>query len=190
MQARCYHYPMRLLTAALAAFLLAACSPEYDWREIRSAENGWSVMLPGKPATMTRRIRLETLEVPMTMQGAKVGETAFTVAVAELPDDSAQTRERAVAAMRTGMLRNVGAGATDPRPVQVPVVDPGGAALGRIAGERVEAVGAVQGRPTTLIAGFAAEGRRAWQWVVVGPAVDREQAQVFFEGFRVVRGAP
>ena len=37
---------MRLLTAALAAFLLAACSPEYDWREIRSAENGWSVLLP------------------------------------------------------------------------------------------------------------------------------------------------
>lgn len=180
---------MRLLWAAAVTALLSACSPEYDWREIRSVENGWSVMLPAKPASMTRRIRLDALEVSMTMQGSKVGETAFTVAVADLPDDAPQTRSGALAAMRAGMLRNVGAGVPESRPIQVPVVDPSGAALGRLDAERIDAVGTVKGRPMTLVAGFAGEGRRAWQWVVVGPEVDREQAQAFVEGFRVVRTA-
>jgi hypothetical protein len=175
--------------AALAALFLAACSPEYDWREIRSVEDGWSAMLPGKPAKLTRRIHLEAIEVPMTMQGAKIGETSFTVAVAELPDDGSETRQRALAAMRAGMLRNVGASEPRTRSVEIPMIDAGGAATGRLPAERVEAKGTVQGRPVTLLAGFAGQGRRAWQWVVIGPAADPEQADVFFEGFRVI-GVP
>ena len=181
---------MRFLIAAVVALLLAACSPEYDWREIRSVEHGWSAMLPGKPATLTRRIHLEALDVPMTMQGARIQETAFTVASVDLPDDTAPTRAAALAAMRAGMLRNIAATAPRITSMQVAVLDAGGAPAGRLAAERVEASGVVQGRPSTLLAGFAADGRRAWQWVVVGPAVDREQAQTFLEGFRVIRPAP
>ncbi len=54
---------MRVVTAALAAILLAGCAPEYNWREVRSAEQGYLVMLPGKPASMTRRILLGESEV-------------------------------------------------------------------------------------------------------------------------------
>lgn len=173
----------------LLAALLTGCSPEYDWREIRPVEDGWSAMLPGKPAKLTRRIHLEAIEVPMTMQGAKIGETSFTVAVADLPDDTPATRERALAAMRAGMLRNVGASESRSRAVEIPTIDAGGAATGRLPAERVEANGTVQGRPVTLLAGFAGQGQRAWQWVVIGPAVDPEQADVFFQGFRVIGGA-
>jgi hypothetical protein len=187
--ARCYHYPMRILIAALVG-LLAACSPEFDWREIRSVEHGWAAMLPGKPATLTRRIHLEATEVPMTMHGARVREAAFTVAAVDLPDDTPQTRAAALAAMRAGMLRNIGATQPKASVMQVGVVDPGGARLGQITGERIEASGAAQNRPTEMFAGFAAEGRRAWQWVVIGPALDREQAQTFLDGFRVMRPAP
>ena len=174
--------------AALFAVLLTGCSPEYDWREIRPVEDGWSAMLPGKPAKLTRRIHLEAIEVPMTMQGAKIGETSFTVAVADLPDDTPATRERALAAMRAGMLRNIGASESRSRAIEIPTIDAGGAATGRLPAERVEANGTVQGRPVTLLAGFTGQGRRAWQWVVIGPAVDPEQADVFFQGFRVIGG--
>ena len=37
---------MRALPAALAALALTACSPEYDWREVRSSQDGWIAMLP------------------------------------------------------------------------------------------------------------------------------------------------
>ena len=54
---------MRFLLTALVALLAAACAPDYNWREVRSPEQGYLVMLPGKPAEMTRSIRLQELEV-------------------------------------------------------------------------------------------------------------------------------
>jgi hypothetical protein len=176
----------RALLAAGAASLLAACAPDYNWREIRSAEQGWVVMLPGKPATMTRRIRLDGLDVSMTMHGARVGDTSFTVAVAALPDAEPATRARAVAAMRAGMVRNIAGTEREARPAPLPVVDEAGKAVGTEAAVRVDATGTAQGKPQQLLAGFGARGARAYQWVVLGPSVDREQARTFLESFRLL----
>ena len=74
------------MTAAVAAaWLLSACAPEYNWRDIRGSDGDYWVQLPAKPSTMSRRIHLEGYEVEMTMQGAKVRENAFTVARVPLP---------------------------------------------------------------------------------------------------------
>lgn len=223
---------MRAALAALAVATLAACAPEYDWREVRSTHDGWFAMLPGKPVSLTRRISLDSLEVSMSMQGARVGETTFTIAVAELPDDAPATRDRAVAAMRAGMLRNIGAGAATgpassagtaavpgavgpvavapaapaavapaapaapvavavapPAPdLRVPVIDAAGARVGEAPGWSLRATGAAQGRPIRMHAAFAARGARAWQWVVLGPEVDEEQARTFVASFRLLQG--
>ncbi len=181
---------MRLLTAALAATLLSACSPEYNWREVHSADGDYRVMLPDKPASMTRTIRLEDLQVPMTMQGARVGETAFTVAVAELPDALPATREKALAAMRAAMVRNIAGTERSSASGKVSVIDPSGAARGAEAAMRIDADGSAQGKAVTMLAGFAARGARAYQWVVLGPGIDREQAQVFLDSFRLVEAGP
>lgn len=173
--------------AALAAFLLAACAPEYNWREVRALEHGYQVMLPGKPAAMTRRILLGEVEVSMSMQGARAGENAFTVAVAELPDAQAATRLAAQAAMRAGMLRNIAGTERSAQPVTVQVVDASGAALGREQALRIEADGSAQGQPVRMLAGFTARGSRAWQWVVLGPQPDPEQARTFLDSFRLVQ---
>ena len=197
---------MRAALAVLAAATLAACAPEYDWREVRSTHDGWSAMLPGKPASLTRRISLDGLEVPMSMQGARVGETSFTIATAELPDDTPATREKAVAAMRAGMLRNIGAGAAPaagapsaagvppatgvpPAPdLRVPVIDAAGTRVGEAGGWSLRASGNTQGRTMHMHAAFAARGARAWQWVVLGPEVDDEQARTFVGSFRLLQG--
>jgi len=181
---------MRLALAALAASLLAACSPEYNWREVRSIEHGYLVMLPGKPASMTRQIRLEEAEVPMTMQGARVDETSFTVAVATLPDDRASTRQKAQAAMRAGMVRNIGGTERVADAREVTLVDASGAAKGRVPGVRVEADGSVQGKAMSMLAGFTARGSRAYQWVVIGPEVRREEALTFLDSFRLLQTGP
>lgn len=181
---------MKIIMAALAALLLGACSPEYNWRELRSAEGGHLVMLPAKPASMTRDIHLEEMPVSMAMQGARVGKTSFTVAVATLPDDSEATRAKAVAAMRAGMLRNIAGVEKSVRSVPVPLVDFGGAPVGTLPGTRVDAEGEVKGEPVTMSAGFVARSNRAWQWVVLGPAPDPEQVATFLDSFRLVVPAP
>jgi hypothetical protein len=176
----------RALLAACAASLLAACAPDYNWREIRSAEQGWVVMLPGKPATMTRRIQLDGLDVSMTMHGARVGDTSVTVAVAALPDAEPATRARAVAAMRAGMLRNIAGTEREALAAPLRVVDEAGKAVGAEAAVRVDATGTAQGKPQQLLAGFGARDARAYQWVVLGPSLDREQARTFLESFRLL----
>lgn len=177
----------RLACAGLAwlALGLAACSPAYDWREWRPEGAGWAVLLPGRPATATREILLGDVRVAMTMHGARVGETSFTVASAALPDAQPATRERALAAMRQALVRNIGGQETAAVPVALPVVDASGQRIGQAAGLAVEASGRVGDAPALLLARLAARDARVVQALVVGPAVDREQAQTFFDSLRL-----
>jgi hypothetical protein len=66
------------------AGLVAACSPEFNWRETRSPEQGFSVLLPARPASMSREIDLDGLRVVMTMTGARVDRALFTVGAIRL----------------------------------------------------------------------------------------------------------
>lgn len=167
--------------------MVAACSPEYNWREVRPSEAGYSVMLPRKPESMTRAIQLDGIRTDMGMHGAQVGKTSFTAAVAPLPDAADATRQQALAAMRRGMVRNIRGRELSARPIQVDVVDASGQLRARIEGVEVEASGTVGEDPTRMLARFAALDDRAYQWVVLGPSIDRDQATTFLESFRVLR---
>lgn len=174
------------LAAAACALALAACAPDYNWREIRPAGAGCLVMLPGKPASMARPIDLDGLAVTMTMSGARVGEHSFTVGAVVLPDAQPGTREKAVAAMRSAMVRNIGGRETEATEAAVPIVDPAGRTTATQPGVRVEASGQLGDRRLHLSALFVARGERAWQAVVIGPERDAANAQVFLESFRIL----
>jgi len=179
------HPRLRPVFALLGCAALVACTPRYDWREIRAGEDRFVAMMPAKPARMTRAIDLDGMKVSMTMHGARVDDVAFTVGAVELPDASVAVREQAIAAMRMAMVRNIGGREREAKAVTVPVVDAGGAARGTAPGWRIEATGRAGDREVALLAVFASRNGRAWQAVVVGPSPDREQAAMFLDGFRV-----
>jgi hypothetical protein len=174
-----------ILVMLVVMSALAGCSPRYDWREIRAADDGFVAMMPGRPDRMTRPVDLGGIPVSMTMHGVRVDGVAFTVASARLPDESVATRERALAAMREAMLRNIGAGVSKAEALAVPVVDASGRRTGSAPGWRVEAEGLAAGRPVSLRALFAARQGRIWQAVVVGPGPEIEQVRLFIDGFRI-----
>lgn len=165
--------------------MLAACAPDYNWREIRPPGTGYLVMLPGKPASLSRPIHLDDLAVTMAMSGARVGEQSFTVGMVDLPDSQPSTRERAAVAMRTAMVRNIGGHETEIIEAVVPVVDLAGRATATQVGVRVEASGQLGDRRMQLSALFVARGNRAWQAVMIGPAPDAEHTAVFLDSFRI-----
>ena len=180
--------PSRFASITLAACLglaLAAmgCTPEYNWRELRPADAHWAAMLPGKPATATRDIRLGELPVTMTMHGAKVHDTAFTVAEATLP--GAGDPAAAIAAMREALVRNIGGKETAATPVPIPVEATPGRPARTAAGIALEAAGSIRGKPASMQARIVAHEGRAYQALVVGTDVDREQAKTFLESFRL-----
>jgi hypothetical protein len=178
---------VRTVVALAAAASLAACSPEHDWREVRAEDGGYRVMLPARPAQMTRAVELDGLRVDMTMHGAQARGVAYTVATATLPDDTDATRERALAVMRVAMIRNIGGTERASRPVSVAMVDAGGAPAGTVPGVEVEAAGRMRDADAVLLARFVGRGTRVWQAVVLGAAPDREQAAVFLESLKLQR---
>ena len=164
-----------LITAACVAcaFLLAACSPKFDWREVRGQGAPFVVLLPAKPASHTRTINLDGLQVSMTMTAAEVDGVTFAVGTAELSD--ATQAPKALAAMKTALVRNIG-GAVK----QEKVSDPGTVP----ATIDIEASGT---ESRILLARFLAKDKRIYQVVMVGKqnAVSRDAADTFFSSFKL-----
>ena len=165
----------RLLAVPLLALVLSACDPHYNWRDYRSKDAPYSVLLPGKPATHTRDVRLGELPVRMTMSAAEVDDVVFAVGSAELTD-TAQA-PAALLAMQTALARNIGATITS----QATVAD------GAQTTVSIEAKGMRNGEPTLLIGRFIARDRRVYQVVVMGAQrhIAREQVATFLDSFKL-----
>ncbi len=84
---------MRLaLYRALQAFglvasciLVAACSPQFDWRTIKNDAQGYSVMFPSKPQLIERSITYQATSLKQTLEFAKVNEDVFAVMTTQIP---------------------------------------------------------------------------------------------------------
>lgn len=155
--------------ALLLAVTLSACSPKYDWRDHRGKDAPYAVLFPGKPATQTRTVRLDQLEVSMTMTAAEIDDVVFAIGSAQLAD--AAQAPAAIAAMKTAMVNNIG---------------------GSITGSKTLAGGALEvdasGKPMRLIGRFIAKNQRVYQVVVIGPAkkIEADTVETFFSSFKLL----
>lgn len=146
----------KISLALMLAAALSACSPQYDWRDYRSSDAPYAVLFPGKPASQTRSIQLDTLAVNMTMTAAEVNGVIFAVGSAQLPD--AAQGQAAIEAMKTALVNNIGATVTSNK----------SAADGRQATLDVEAKGSQNGETMRLIGHFVAKDKRIYQVIVMG----------------------
>lgn len=172
-----------------AAALLAACSPKFDWREIRSAEGGFVVHLPDKPQTVARDIDFDGGRIAMTMTSSGVGPTMFGVGVARLPAQATADPAavgRAVAFFRDALVRNIGGSVTSQRPA--PLAAAGGRTLR--AAEAVQARGKIgaDGRAAQLAARFYVADDRVYQVVALGAEgeLSDDVLETFFSSFRLL----
>jgi len=156
----------------LMAGAVVACSPKFDWRDFRSADAPYTVMLPGKAATHTRSINLDGQEVKMTMSAAEVDGTMFAVGTAELPDTAKAAL--AVQAMKLAMVRNIG-GTITKETTKDSAFD-------------VEARGVGQnGAPLAMHGRFLAKDKRVYQVVILGNQkhFDADTVDTFLSSFKL-----
>ena len=189
----CYHAVMptfsaksllvSLAAAALLSLSLSACSPQYNWRDYSSTDAPYRVMFPDKPATHTRSIDLNGLSVNMTMTAAQIDGTMFAVGSAEAPD--AQHAQAALAAMKTALVRNIGATIKREQPGKTSAVAGASAAPG--AALDIEAVGVQNGVPMRLIGHFESRNQRFYQVIVMGREknISQEQVDMFLSSFKL-----
>jgi hypothetical protein len=167
---------MKKLTLALVmAAALSACSPKYDWRDYRSNDAPYAVLFPGKPASQTRSIKLDQLDVSMTMTAAEIDGVIFAVGSAQLPD--AAQAPAAVEAMKTALVKNIGATITSSK----------AASAGPQTMLDVEASGSQNGEAMRLIGRFIAKDKRIYQVIVMGRSknIEQETVETYLSSFKL-----
>jgi len=82
-----------------------ACSPSWNWREVKSNDAPFSVLLPAKAISHSRKIDLNGMEVTMHMTAAEVDGVSFAVGSVQLPD--ATQTAAALNAMQLAMINNI-----------------------------------------------------------------------------------
>ncbi|MEO8187670.1 MAG: hypothetical protein ABI580_09945 [Burkholderiaceae bacterium] len=165
-----------------------ACNPTFNWREFRSPD-GFAVMLPGRPQTVTREVKLPDTTVQMSMTSTGIGATLFAVGAAQLPaglSAEPEARQRTIAHMRDALVRNVGGSIVKTSAAALPV--PTGDSRKVLATEAVEASGQESGRAVQLTARLFIVGDRLFQVVALGAKgeMSPDALDTFFTSFRLI----
>ena len=175
---------LQRLPRALAlsgALLLAACGSSHNWRDYSSQEAPYRIMFPDKPAIHKRPIDIDGMKVDMTMTAVDVDGTVFAVGSAIAPD--AGHAQAALAAMKTALVRNIGATVTSEK---------ASAAASTSGGQRssidIEAAGVQNGAPMKLVGHFEARDKRFYQVIVMGKTknMPKDDVDQFLSSFKLL----
>ncbi len=164
----------------LLAFMLlcvVACSPTFDWREVRGVDVPFVVLMPEKPVSQSQPVDLDGLHVDMTMTAAEINGTVFAVGAAHVP--AAADVTKALIAMKTAMVKNIdgtlhhekSSAGKDGNTLMIEISATGHAHTDK--------------RKRLLNARFIARGDRVYQVVVLGVdhSVSPETIDMFLDSF-------
>ncbi|AIY39787.1 hypothetical protein LT85_0627 [Collimonas arenae] len=170
----------RLLLLCACALLLAACSPKFNWREVRSKDAPYSILLPTKPSTFARPIDLDGMPLTMTMTASKVDDTVFAVGSATVPD--AAKAQTALIAMKTALVKNINGTVRSEKSTAA-----ASSTQGLSASIDIEAVGKTPGGKDEVLFGhFVSKDKEIYQVIVMGPEkeISRENVDTFIGSFK------
>ena len=182
MQAYALSYAALLLT-------LTACSPVFNWREVRPENTALSLLLPCKPDRAEKKVPLGDSPVVLRLLGCDAGDATFAVAVADVGDASKVTA--VLAQWQSSTLANMKAQPVGQRPDTldkattdvIPLKLPGAAlqppaVLVKATGQRADGT-AVSGQ-----AAYFVQGSQVFQVVIYAAEISPEVAETFFSSLK------
>lgn len=169
-----------VFVALLAALLaLAACSPAFNWREVRPENTRLSLLLPCKPDKAEKVVPLGGQATTLSMLGCDAGGATFAVAVADV-GNAAQTAP-VLALWQDLTLANMHA-APDSRQLISQKV-PGASVAVPVV--RVQAQGQrADGAAVNGQAVYFSQGSQVFQVVMYAPKIAPEVAETFFSSLK------
>lgn len=170
-----------------------ACNPTFNWREVRSPEK-FVVLLPARPQTVLRDVKLADATVQMSMTSTGIGATLFAVGSARLPpalSADAAERQRALGSWRDALVRNVNGRIVKTTATTLPAaLDAAGNPRQVLAAEAIEAVGRnSKGGAVRLAARLFIVDDQLFQVVALGAEgeIPPDALDTFFTSFRLVQ---
>jgi hypothetical protein len=165
-----------LTMAALAGTAaLAACTPTFNWREVRAEPAGLKAMLPCKPDKAVRQVTMAGREVSLEALGCDAGGSTFAILSADIGTGAAAgeflSQWQAITLSR---LRSDSAQA-------MPFLPPG--AIDLPESRQVVASGQrPDGSKVQSRAAYFSHGQHVFQAVIYSDALTPEIAEPFFAG--------
>ena len=165
-------------TASAAMLAMTGCSPALDWRDVRPAESGITVLMPCRPSAQTRAVRLADRSVKLALHACSAGGATWAVAFADVGDPTAvglalQELQRSAAA-------NLGAAGSRSLAMVVPGATP------HEHSTRVQISGLLpDGRMVNEVVAVFAYGTVVFQATVLGERLSEEAVHSFFGSLRV-----
>lgn len=167
----------RIPAVLLLALAAGACSPTFNWREVRVESTSLKAMLPCKPDKGMRRVAMGAEQVDLSGIGCDAGGATFAVLHAELAD--AARADQVLAQWNRATLGNLHGTATGTRSFTLPGATP------LPGSQRVSAIGRrADGTAVRGEAAYFARGSQVFQAVVYAGEPRPEWLQPFFDGLK------
>lgn len=161
----------------LSAAALSACSPTFNWREVRVEPTSLKAMLPCKPDKAARKVPMAGREVSLEVLGCDTGGATFALLAADIGD--ASRLGDALAQWKTATLANLRSEAAQ----ESPFLPPG--ALGLRQSVQVVASGRrADGSKVESHAAYFARGNHVFQAVIYSGELRPDVADTFFAGLK------
>ena len=161
---------------------MVGCSPALDWRDVRPADSGITLLMPCRPSAQTRQLRLANRPVGLALHACSAGGATWAVAFADVGDPAAVGV--ALQALHRSAVANLGAAASRPMPLAAPV--PG--ATPHEHSTRVRVTGSLpDGRVVDEVVAVFVYGTVVFQATALGEGLSDEAVQSFFGSLRVGR---
>lgn len=168
------------LTAGLALLLaLGACSPAFNWREVRPEGTRLNLLLPCKPDKAQKVVPLGGQATTLSMLGCDAGGTTFAVAVADVGDASRAASVLALWQSLTLAHMKAAPGSLGRLALKIP------GASAEVPVSRVLAQGQrADGTAVSGQAAYFAQGSQLFQVVMYAPQITPEVAETFFSSLK------
>jgi hypothetical protein len=169
----------RPLTAVLAiATALVACSPTFNWREVRTESDSLLALMPCKPQKASHPVPMAGHEVELAVLGCDTGGATFAILQADIGDPL--RAGEVLGQWKTATLANLRSTTS----VETPFRPPG--ALGLRQSLQVVASGRrPDGSAVESHAAYFAHGSYVFQAVIYTDRLQPAVAQTFFSGLRL-----
>ena len=168
------------LMALSAVLALSACSPTFNWRELRPAGTPLQALMPCKPEHASRAVPLAGAATEMHLHSCDTGGLSFAVAWVELGDTA-----RVDAAVAEWSRASLASLRLAPEVIDSPAARwalqlPGTSQSSGLAVQGTDP----QGQAVQMRAAYFARGTQVFQAAVYGPQLPAEVTTTFFEGLQ------
>ena len=162
--------------AVLALATLAACSPTFNWRDVRPDDTRLSLLMPCKPDKAQKTVPLGGQPTELMLLGCDAGGVTFAVAVADVKD--ATKVAATLAQWQSATLANIKATPATPGAAFKLTGLASGGVIVKATGQRAN------GQAVSSQAAYFAQGSQVFQAVVYADNIAPDAADAFFSGLK------